>query len=258
MRYPLAKARRAFFPTPSVRRPTRCRTASRRPTSPGSNRIPDSALEGLADVAPGPDARYEIREAVHLAFVGAIQYLPPQQRAVLLLRDVMGWSAAETAGLVDSSVAAVNSALQRARATLARRFPGGRPQSHLPATDRQRELLERYVRAWESSDIDGFAALLSEDASMRMPPWPQWYRGRDAVRRFFAWTARLGGPAPFRLLSTGANGQPAFAFYSRRQSPEWHFHSIQLVTLQDEMIVDLTSFVMPELASVFGLPEKGA
>jgi RNA polymerase sigma-70 factor, ECF subfamily len=219
---------------------------------------PDAALEGLADAAPGPDAKYETREAVNLAFIAAIQHLPPNQRAVLLLRDVLGWSAAETASLVDSSVAAVNSALQRARATLEQRLPGGRQKDRVPPTDRDRELLARYVQAWESSDVDGFAALLSEDASFRMPPWPQWYRGRDAVRRFFSWAARLGGPAPFRLLPIAANGQPAFAFYSRRQSPEWRFHSIQLITLQSEMIVDLTSFVMPELAAVFGLPENGA
>jgi RNA polymerase sigma-70 factor (ECF subfamily) len=222
---------------------------------------PDAALEGLADTAPGPDARYETREAVNLAFIAAIQHLPPQQRAVLLLRDVMGWSAAETAGVIESSVAAVNSALQRARAALERRFPTGRPPRSRPTTERERELLERYVRAWESSDVDRFAELLREDASFRMPPWPQWYRGRGAMRRFFAWATRLGGRAPFRLLPTRANGHPAFAFYGRWPAPEWRFHSVQIVTVEDELIADLTSFVMPELARVFdmsgSLPPEG-
>src|ERR1700716_2474778 len=116
---------------------------------------PDSLLEGIVDESPGPDAGYELREAVRLAFVAAIQQLPPRQRAVLLLRDVLGWSAAETALLLEASVASVNSALQRARATLETRFPAGEP-THTPSTDAiQRELLERYVRAWDAADMDG-------------------------------------------------------------------------------------------------------
>jgi len=214
---------------------------------------PDSALEQIADEAPGPDARYEMREAVQLAFVAAIQLLPPRQRATLLLTDVLGWSAAESARLLDSSVAAVNSALQRARTTLEERL-AGRPRVAAAASEEQRALLERYVRAWESTDVDGFAALLREDAVMSMPPWRQWYRGRPAIATFFANTGRPGGHAPFRLVPTAANRQPAFAFYSRWQSPEWRFHSIQLLTLHDDTIATMTSFVMPSLASVFGLP----
>jgi len=126
---------------------------------------PDSALDRIADDAPGPAARYEMREAVQLAFIAAIQLLPPRQRAALLLSDVLGWSAAESARLLDSSVAAVNSALQRARATLEERLPGGPPRTAVAASDAQRALLERYVRAWESTDVDGLTALLKEDAS---------------------------------------------------------------------------------------------
>jgi len=134
---------------------------------------PDAALDGLADAAPGPDARYELREAVQLAFVAAIQQLPSRQRAVLLLRDVLGWSAGETASLLDTSVAAANSALQRARATLEQRFPSGQPTTQPAPDDRQRALLERYVRAWEDADLDGFVALLRDDAVLSMPPWRQ-------------------------------------------------------------------------------------
>jgi RNA polymerase sigma-70 factor (ECF subfamily) len=215
---------------------------------------PDSALEQIADDAPGPDARYEMREAVQLAFIAAIQLLPPRQRATLLLTDVLGWSAAESARLLDSSVAAVNSALQRARTTLEERLAGRPPQVAVAASEEQRALLERYVRAWESTDVDGFTALLKEDAVMSMPPWRQWYRGRAAIAAFFAHSGRSGGHAPFRLVPTAANRQPAFAFYSRWQSPEWRFHSVQLLTLHGDTIAAMTSFVMPPLASVFGLP----
>jgi RNA polymerase sigma-70 factor (ECF subfamily) len=215
---------------------------------------PDSALEQIADDAPGPDARYEMREAVQLAFIAAIQLLPPRQRATLLLTDVLGWSAAESARLLDSSVAAVNGALQRARTTLEERLAGGPPRVAVAASEEQRALLERYVRAWESTDVDGFTALLKEDAVMSMPPWRQWYRGRAAIAAFFAHTGRAGGHAPFRLVPTAANRQPAFAFYSRWQSPEWRFHSVQLLALHGDTIAAMTSFVMPPLASVFGLP----
>jgi len=215
---------------------------------------PGSALEHVADRAPGPDARYEMREAVQLAFIAAIQLLPPRQRAALLLTDVLGWSAVESARLLDASVAAVNSALQRARATLDERLPGGPPRVPAPASDAQRALLDRYLRAWENTDVEGFTALLREDAVMSMPPWKQWYRGRPAVAAFFAFTGRPGGHAPFRLVPTAANGQPAFAFYSRWQSPEWRFHSIQVLTLDERAVVAMTSFVMPALASVFDLP----
>jgi RNA polymerase sigma-70 factor, ECF subfamily len=215
---------------------------------------PDSALEHVADDAPGPDARYEMREAVQLAFIAAIQLLPPRQRAALLLSDVLGWSAVESARLLDSSVAAVNSALQRARMTLEERLAGS-PRIAVPASDAQRALLDRYVHAWEHTDVDALTAVLKEDAVMSMPPWKQWYRGRTAIAAFFGHTGRPGGHAPFRLVSTAANRQPAFAFYSRWQSPEWRFHSIQLLTLRGDSIAAMTSFVMPALASAFDLPE---
>jgi RNA polymerase sigma-70 factor (ECF subfamily) len=216
---------------------------------------PDAAIEGIDDAAPGPDARYEMREAVQLAFVAAIQHLPPRQRAVLLLRDVLGWSATETARLLDASVASVNSALQRARATLEKGFPAGRPSAQPAPHDRQRALLERYVRAWEGADLDGFVALLREDAVLSMPPWRQWYLGREAIRAFFAWAWRSACDGPFRLVPTAANRQPAFALYSRgREGPECRAHAIQLLTLQDDAIAVLTFFVDPQLFEAFGLP----
>jgi RNA polymerase sigma-70 factor (ECF subfamily) len=213
---------------------------------------PDSALEGIIDQAPGPDARYEMRQSVHLAFIAAIQLLPPRQRAALLLNDVLGCSAAESAQLLDSSVAAINSALQRARSALDERLPGGLPSLAGAAPT---GLLERYVRAWESLDVDTLTSLLREDAVMSMPPWRQLYRGRPANAAFFVRTGRPGGHAQFRLVPTGANGQPAFAFYSRWQGPEWRFLSVQVLTFVDAKIASLTSFVTPALASAFRLPD---
>lgn len=178
----------------------------------------------------------------------------PTQRAVLLLRDVLGWSASEAARLLNSSTAAVNRALQRARATLAERLSLGPPCVSALTGGEERALLERYVRAWETTDVDEFTALLHEDAQMSMPPWRQWYRGRSAIATFFAATGRPGGHAPFRRPPTAANGQTAFAFYSRWQSSEWRFHSIQVLEFNRSTIERMTSFVMPALASVLGLP----
>jgi RNA polymerase sigma-70 factor, ECF subfamily len=216
---------------------------------------PDAALEGIADAAPHPNARYEMVEAVQLAFVAAIQHLPPRQRAVLLLRDVLSWSAAETARTLDASVASVNSALQRARATLAKEFPAGRPSSQALPDDQQRALLERYVRSWQSADLDGFVALLKEEAVLSMPRWKEWYAGREAIRAFFAWAWKSMGPGPFRLIATAANRQPAFALYvCDQQESQCQAHAIQLLTLKDDAIARLTLFLDPRLFAAFGLP----
>src|SRR5215467_12847803 len=146
---------------------------------------PDSNLEGIADEAPNPEARYTSREAVQLAFVAAIQALPPRQRAALLLCDVLGWAAAEAATLLGGSAASINSALQRARATLAKRDPDERPSVTPLPNPAQEKLLGRYLQAWEGHDLDGFVALLKEDATYTMPPWRQWFAGRAAIRSFF-------------------------------------------------------------------------
>jgi len=216
---------------------------------------PDSKLEGIAYDAQNPGVRYASREAVQLAFVAVIQQLPPRQRAALLLCDVLGWAAAEAATLLGGSTASINSALQRARDTLAKRYPAGRPPVASRPNDAQQELLGRYLQAWEGHDLDGFAALLREDATYTMPPWQQWYAGREAIRSFFAmaWKTCSG----LRLLPTAANGQPAFAVYARPGADEpLAAHSIQVLTLEDDMISALTLFVPPtgpRLFPSFGL-----
>jgi RNA polymerase sigma-70 factor (ECF subfamily) len=216
---------------------------------------PDAALADIADAAPGPEARYEMQESVQLAFVAAIQQLPARQRAVLLLRDVLGWSAAETGQLLDTSVASVNSALQRARTTLETRYPEGEP-SHTPAADaRQRDLLERYVRAWEDSNLDGFVALLREDAVLSMPPWPHWYRGRDAIRTFFEWAWRSSNAGRWRIVPTGANCQPAFVQYLRDvDTSVFVAHGLDVLTLREGAIAAITVFRDPALVAAFGVP----
>jgi RNA polymerase sigma-70 factor (ECF subfamily) len=217
---------------------------------------PDSNLDQILDEAPNPEARYASREAVRLAFVAAIQKLPPRQRATLLLRDVLGWSATEASGLVGGSTASVNSALQRARETLTKCYPNGRPAGAPQPNPAQQELLGRYLRAWEDHDLDGFVALLKEDATLTMPPWRQWYAGRYAIRDFFAlaWNT-VGG---LRLAPTAANGQPAFAVYARASADsQWAAHALQVLELDHDSISALTVFVGPlgpRLFPAFGLP----
>jgi RNA polymerase sigma-70 factor (ECF subfamily) len=216
---------------------------------------PDRLLEGIADEAPNPEARYAAREAVRLAFVAVIQQLPPRQRAVLLLADVLGWPVAEIASTLGRTPASVNSALQRARETLARHY---RNEAPVAAPDaRQARLVQRYIEAWEALDLDGFVALLKEDASLVMPPFPQWYFGRRAIADFhkIVWKD-YGG---FRLVATGANGQPACALYARPAdgSGDWRAHSLHVLTLEGADIAALTLFVPPEgprLFEAFGLP----
>jgi RNA polymerase sigma-70 factor, ECF subfamily len=217
---------------------------------------PDSELEGIADDAPNPEARYTAREAVQLAFIATIQHLPPRQRAVLLLCDVLGWAATEAATLLGGSTASVNSALQRARQTLGKRNTEDPPLRASPVDATQSELLARYLQAWDALNVADFAALLKEDATYVMPPTPEWYAGREAIRGFFDWAfKRYKG---FRLVSTGANRQPAFAAYSRAGLDEpWTAHSIHVLTLERNAISTLTLFVKPDgprLFHAFGLP----
>jgi RNA polymerase sigma-70 factor, ECF subfamily len=217
---------------------------------------PDSNLEGIADDAPTPEARYSSREAVKLAFVATIQGLPPRQRAVLLLCDVLGWASHEAATLLGGSTASINSALQRARDTLAKRYPDGRPQVATKPDPAQQKLLGRYMKAWEGLDLENFVALLKEDAMYTMPPLPQWYFGREAIRSFFAFAFKTY--VGFRLLPTAANGEPAFAAYSRKGANQpWTAHSIHVLTLAHGRISRLTLFYKPDgprLFDAFGLP----
>jgi RNA polymerase sigma-70 factor (ECF subfamily) len=217
---------------------------------------PDSYLEGIADDAPTPEARYTAREAVKLAFVATIQGLPPRQRAVLLLCDVLGWAANEAATLLGGSTASINSALQRSRETLAKRYPHGQPLAPPKVDPAQQKLLGRYMKAWEGLDLDNFVALLKEEATYTMPPLPQWYLGREAIRTFFAFAFKTYGG--FRMIPTAANGEPAFAAYSRKNAnAPWTAHSIHVLTLEQDAISRLTLFYKPDglrLFDAFGLP----
>lgn len=217
---------------------------------------PDSELPDLADGEPGPEARYETSEAVRLAFVAAIQLLPPRQRASLLLCDVLGWSALETAQLLGGTTASINSALQRARATLAIRYPQGRPLERSRPNREESLLLERYMRAWQAASLQGLIELLREDATYHMPPWRDWYHGRHAIHDFFrtVW----GNFAGYHPVATSANGQPAVAIYARRhQETEWRAHSLHVIEPTDGAIASLTIYIGPlgpELFGAFGLP----
>ena len=216
---------------------------------------PDSHLEGIADDAPNPEARYASREAVQLAFVAAIQMLPPRQRATLLLCDVLGWASAEAATLLGGSTASINSALQRARETMARRYPDGRPQAAPRPDPAQQKLLGRYLAAWEGHDLEGFVALLKEDATFTMPPWLLWFTGCEAIGSFFAMAWKTCGG--LRLLPTAANGQPAFAVYERSNDGRFAAHSIHVLAVEQDTISALTAFVPPtgsQLFHGFGFP----
>jgi RNA polymerase sigma-70 factor (TIGR02960 family) len=173
---------------------------------------PDSLLEGLPDRADGPDARYETREAVGLAFVSGLQRMPPHQRAVLVLRDVLGYRAAEVADMLGSTEVSVNSALQRARATLdaaPERAVGGA----LPDSRAERDVLARFADAFEIGDIDAVVGLLTDDAWIRMPPEPHEYQGRAAIGEFLRTRSLWTNGRSIHLVPTRANGQPAFAYY---------------------------------------------
>ncbi len=221
---------------------------------PDANLDPGSNLDGFADAAPNPEARYTAQESVQLAFVAAIQQLPPRQRAALMLCDVLGWASAEAASLIGSSTASVNSALQRARETLSERYSDRRPPLESRPTPAQQKLLGRYLQAWEGHDVDGFVAVLREDATAVMPPWLQWFMGREAIRTFFtaAWKT-CGG---LHLVPTSANGQPAFAIYEFSGADKrWNAHSIHVLTLENDAISAMTLFLDPYLFQDFGLPQ---
>ena len=216
---------------------------------------PDALLEGTTGVPLGPEARYEQTEAVSLAFVTALQVLPPRQVAVLILRDVLGFHASEVAGMLDSTVESVNSALKRARATLQRRQPpaDGRqppPASGSPAED---AIVAKFVRAWESADLDALAALLTDDVFISMPPMPFEYEGRDLVARFCA--SLFGAGRRFDLVPTRANGQPAFGAYLRTPNGISHGMGLYVLTLTGDRICAMTRFEKTVLPW-FGLPRS--
>ena len=216
---------------------------------------PDVLLEDVADSAPGPHTRYETREAVGLAFVTAVQHLPPRQRAVLALRDVLGFSGAEVASMLDTSEAAVKAALQRARATLAEhRAKGGREDAPARGSRRERELVDRFATAVERGDVDAVVSLLADDAWVRMPPQPYEYQGHTAVAAFLRDRAIRRG-APLRLVPTRANGQPAFGCYlPDARAAITRAYGLTVLTLEGESISAITWFGDLGVFPHFGLP----
>jgi RNA polymerase sigma-70 factor (ECF subfamily) len=203
---------------------------------------PDDLLEGLADPTPGPDAQYEAREAISLAFVAAVQRLPPRQRAVLLLRDVLGFSASDAAQILDTTDDSVNSALKRARATLDHALPA-EPD---PPPDRgspvEQELVERLTTAYEAGDVDGIVALFSDDAWLTMPPLPLEYQGREPIARFLSVIA-FRERRTYGLVETRANRQLAFAALLRDPRPELAgANGLLVLTLSGSQIRAMTRF----------------
>ena len=217
--------------------------------------FPDALLEGAIDVPLGPEARYEQNESISLAFVTALQVLPPRQVAVLILRDVLGFHASEVAGMLDSTVDSVNSALKRARASLQQRRPAAGRREPPPATGSASEdaIVAKFTSAWESTDLDALVALLTDDVFVSMPPLPFEYEGRDAVARFCAST--LGPRRTFSLVPARANGQPAFGTYLHAQDGIRHGTGLIVLTLTGERICAITRFEASVLPW-FGLPRS--
>ena len=222
---------------------------------------PDRLLESVVDLEPGPEARYEAKEAVALAFVSGLQHLPPRQRAVLVLRDVLGFHADEVAEMLGSTPASVNSALQRARSSLESRgssLAARRESIAMPSSEVERELVARFADAFLNDDVDGVLALLTDDAVISMPPEPLWRQGAEgigeflrdrAVRRFDDW----------RFVETRANGQPAFAYYLRSSGDEDYARSgLFVLGLVDGGIASITRFPEGPWLAEFGLPERVA
>jgi RNA polymerase sigma-70 factor (ECF subfamily) len=216
---------------------------------------PDILLEDTIDPTPGPEARYEQSESISLAFVTALQLLPPRQLAVLVLRDVLGFHASEVADMLDSSVESVNSALKRARASLEMKLAPSRDSLPAPASDSASEdaIVAKFVAAYESSDLDSLVALLTDDAFISMPPLPFEYEGREAVSRFLASIFDSG--RKFDLLRTRANGQPALGAYVRDATGVSHGVGIFVLSLAGDEICAMTRFENTVLPW-FGLPRS--
>ena len=214
---------------------------------------PDVLLDEIADHVPGPEARYEVRESVSLAFLAALQQLPPRQRAVLVLRDVLGFRAGEVAAILDTTQNAVTSALQRARGALP--MPG-RQSPPLPDSPRERRIVADFARAFEAGDVGAVVAMLTDDAWLTMPPLPLEYQGTDAIGRFLA-TVALRDGGRHVLIPTRANGQPAFGVYLRDpRTPISHAHGVLVLTVTGERVTALTRFHDNSLLAGFGLPRS--
>ena len=216
---------------------------------------PDILLEGLADTSPGPEAKYEATEAISLAFITALQALPLRQRAALILRDVLGFSTSQVADILDSSEDSAASALKRARATMRHRFPPSttRQPPPPPGSPEERDLVDRFTRAYQDGDVAAIVALLTEDISATMPPLAVEYHGRDLVARFLASTGLRPGRRS-RLIPTRANGQPAFGLYVQDpQAGISHAAGLLVLTLTGDKVCGMTGFDT-SVPPLFGLP----
>jgi RNA polymerase sigma-70 factor, ECF subfamily len=219
--------------------------------------FPDEGL-GTEDALASPEARYELREGVELAFVAALQHLPARQRAVLILREVLGFSADEVAEALETTPAAVYSALQRAHKAVEERLPEQSQQETLRALADEdlRKIVDGYVDAWERNDVEAVAAMLAEDATLAMPPIPTWFRGREAVSAFLA-RGPLAGGQSWRIISSHANGQLAFGHYLLDEEGGAHVaHHIVVTTLEGSRVGEMTAFMLPDVLPYFGLPAQ--
>ena len=217
---------------------------------------PDEQL-GLEDGRARPEASYEQREAVELAFIAALQHLPARQRAALILRDVLGFSAREVADALATSVASINSALQRARASIDERLPPRSQQATLRSLgdERLREIVERFVAAFESGDVEAILAVLAEDAGFSMPPYPGHYRGRGQIGD--SWLMPGGPPPRLRYLPARANGQLALGTYVNDPQRDGYVAlALDVLTLDGGQIAEVIAFRRPELFQQFGLPQE--
>jgi RNA polymerase sigma-70 factor (ECF subfamily) len=250
-------------------RPKRVLASDAYPAAENPRAVPSPAIEEPVWLEPMPDtwmtsagsndpaARYALKESVALAFVAALQVLSPMQRATLLLRDVMGMTAEETAHALDTTVSAANSALFRARAAIEKQFGEGSTSGTVTTVDVDETLLNRYVRAFESADSDAFVALLHDDVQTTMPPSPFWLRGREANEAFYRHMFETRRHQGLRILRTAANGAPAFAYY-RKSAPEqpYRLAAIQVLGIRDGRISRIHHFMNKEFFSIFDVPKE--
>jgi RNA polymerase sigma-70 factor (ECF subfamily) len=212
----------------------------------------------VEDGVTTPDARYEQRESVELAFIAALQHLPARQRAVLILRDVLGFSARETADALETKPTSVDSALQRAHKAVDERLPDQSQQAALSLLrdTELREIVDGYMEAWERADVDSMVSMLADEVTLEMPPNPEWYAGREAVAAFLA-AHPLAEGNRWRLVPTRANGQLAFGHYIWRDEPNvFVAREISVLALRGREIEDITIFRDPEAPARFGLPDQ--
>lgn len=212
----------------------------------------------LAPTSSNPETRYDAYESISLAFLAALQVLPPRQRNVLILKDVLDWSMAEIADALGTTLASVTSLMHRARATMKQRNTGGKQDAlrmRMP-DDQTRELLDRYVRAWESADIEGIVSLLKDDALFPMPPFPVHIQGKPAIQAFIIRTILSGEQQnPWKLIPIRANGQPGFAFYQIDElTRTYRPFALQILTLENGLISEAATFGFPSLFRFFDLP----